>query len=98
MYTYFNLKSKNLSQNTSYLIKVNINSKTTLRSSKEKTKDASKEFTSKKVPTSSSYVKSKPLMGSKVKLTSCKPLQQEKMYQDDKSFTENRIAEGLILN
>ena len=79
-------------------IKVNLNSKSFLRSSKEKTKDASKEFTSKKVPASNSYFNSKPPMGSKVKLTSCKPLQQEKMYQDDKSFTENRIAEGLILN
>ena len=71
--------------------------KTLLRSSKEKTKDASKEFTSKKVPASNSYVKSKPPMGSKVQLTSCKPLLQEKMYQDDKSLIENRVEEGLIL-
>jgi len=64
------------------------------RASKEKSKDASKEFTSKKVPASSGYVKSKPPMGSKVKLTSCKPLQQEKLYQEDKSLVENRVAEA----
>merc|ERR1719354_1217868 len=33
-------------------------------------------------------------MGSKVKLTSCKPLQQEKLYQEDKSIIENRVEEG----
>ena len=64
------------------------------RSSKEKTKDASKEFTSKKVPTSSGFTKAKPPLCSKVQLTSCKPLQQDKMYQENKNLIEDRAVEG----
>ena len=37
-------------------------------------------------------------MGSKVKLTSCKPLQPEKMHQEDKSLIENRVTEGKLFD